>query len=322
MKIRGIEFANAFAASGTLNFFGDGWWYHFWYKLIFPGFRKIFDCTFIAKTTTFDPRPGNMPLKANLQPKKLLPDCIKVYPFKGVVLNAVGLSGSGAMALFATNLWQNRTEPFFISFMAIGKNKEERLKETENFVALLKKELPKFKASVGVQVNMSCPNTGHRTTDLALEAFATLELFSSLNIPIDLKVNTLFDIALLKKIEDNKLCDIITVSNTIPYGTYDEKINWQHLLGCSVSPLAKYGGGGLSGKIIFSLVAKKILEMRISGEIKMPIKGGGGIMTAERVNLMKFVGANAIEFATVSMLRPWRVKKIIKRANKIFSENN
>ncbi|MFA5024455.1 MAG: hypothetical protein WC523_05900 [Patescibacteria group bacterium] len=321
MKLRGIEFRNAFAASGTLNFFGNGWWYHFWYKLLFPGFKKLLTCTFVAKTTTFDPRPGNMPLKPNLQPKKLLPDCIKVYPFKGIALNAVGLSGPGAIALFATNIWQNRTEPFFISFMAVGKTKKDRLEETKKFVVLFQKELPKFQAPVGIQVNMSCPNTGHRTDDLAPETFETLQLFAALGIPVDLKVNTLFDIALLKEIEESGLCDIITVSNTVPYGTYNNDINWRRLLGRSTSPLEKYGGGGLSGKVIFPIVIQRIRRMRREG-IKMPIKGSGGIMSRREVELMWAAGVNAIEFATVSMIRPWQIKKIVDRADKLFSENH
>jgi len=41
-------------------------------------------------------------------------------------------------------------------------------------------------------------------------------------------------------------------------------------------------------------------------------------MHSDDVDKMKEAGANAIEFATVAMLRPWRVKKIIKRANEIF----
>ena len=57
--------------------------------------------------------------------------------------------------------------------------------------------------------------------------------------------------------------------------------------------------------------------MRYAG-IKTSIKGGGGIMSSDDADRMKAAGANAIEFATVAMLRPWRIKKIIKRAEKIF----
>lgn len=52
MKVKNINFGEVFVASGTLNFFGDGWWYDKLYKKIFPGFRDIYDCTLVAKTTT------------------------------------------------------------------------------------------------------------------------------------------------------------------------------------------------------------------------------------------------------------------------------
>lgn len=41
-------------------------------------------------------------------------------------------------------------------------------------------------------------------------------------------------------------------------------------------------------------------------------------MHPDDVDKMKKAGASAIEFATAAMLRPWLVKKIIKRANEIF----
>src|SRR5680860_159424 len=319
MKLKEIEFPNVCAASGSLNFFGDGCWYHKWYKLIFPGFKKLSDCTFIAKTTTLNLRKGNMALKENLQPRKLLPDCIKVYPLKGVILNAVGLSGPGAEILFKKGLWQKINKPFFISFMAVGNTAKERLKEAKKFVDLMRIYLPGFKAPVGIQVNLSCPNTEHLTSELSQESINILKVFSILNIPVDLKINTLFSIKLLKEIEKKKLCDVITISNTIPYGTYKYDINWKKLLNSKKSPLLKYGGGGLSGKEILPIVINRIKKVRESG-ITMPIKGSGGIMSERDVELMKFVaGVNGVEFATAAMIRPWRVKRIILKAEEIFS---
>lgn len=319
MQLKGIHFKNVFAASGTLNFFGNGWWYHFWYKLFCPGFKKIKTCTFVAKTTTLYPRPGNMPLKKNLQPKALMPGCIKLYPFKGIVLNAVGLSGPGAFALFSANYWQKIKDPFFISFMAVETTSAKRLEETKSFIHFCRHYFPRFTAPVGIQVNISCPNTEHELSSLENETISILRKFAVLNVPIDLKVNVFFDIALLKKIEEEKLCDVITVSNTIPFGAGGDKIDWKKLFPKGESPLKKYGGGGLSGEAILPLVLEKIKKMRLSG-IKMPIKGGGGIMHVEDVYKMREAGANAIEFATVSMLRPWRVKKIIKVAENIFNK--
>ena len=323
MKLKGIEFGNVFAASGTLNFFGDGWWYHIFYMIFFFfSFRKIKECTFVSKTTTWAPRAGNMPLKKNLQPKELLPKCIKIYPFKGIVLNAVGLSGPGAEYLFAANIWQQRTEPFFISFMAVGDTEQERLEETKKFISLFQKELPNFHAPVGAQVNRSCPNTGHSTKEFEKETLDHLKLFSVLGIPIDLKINVLFDIELIKEIEANELCDVITMSNTIPYGACPEWIDWDQLLGRPDSPLKEYGGGGLSGRNELAVVLERIRMMRQAG-ITKKIKGSGGIMCANDVIRMHKAGVNCgIEFATASMIRPWLVKEIVETAKNIFKDEN
>jgi len=315
MNIKNVNFSNCFLASGSLNFFGEGYWYDNWFKVFVPGFKVIDRVTFVAKTTTLNYRAGNMPLKNNFQPRELKPKCIKVYPFKGVILNAVGLSGPGAQALLDTNRWQKISKPFFISFMAVGDTPEQRIEETRKFVDLLFDRLKEFKANIGLQVNISCPNTKHSTADLANEALTILSLVAKLKIPIDLKVNILIGKDVVKEIEASKLCDCLTLSNTIPYGT--SGINWENIFGGARSPLNHLGGGGLSGKVILPLVVKKIIDLR-SGGVSLPIKGSGGILSVADVTQMKEAGANAIEIGSVLILRPWQAKAIINYANKIF----
>ncbi|MEI7451959.1 MAG: hypothetical protein WCK37_02000 [Candidatus Falkowbacteria bacterium] len=316
MKIRGIEFTNCFLASGSLNFFGDGWPYDVLYKIFVPGFRRINRTTFVAKTTTLNYRAGNMPLNKNLQPKEFKPKCIKIYPFKGAVLNAVGLSGPGAKALFDDGRWQKIDRPFFISFMAVGNTKEERLQETKDFVALLKYYLPGFKTKIGLQINISCPNTKHHTADLAGEALEVLRIASDLKIPLDLKANALIGTETVREIEASGLCDILTISNTIPWGTPDVGIDWKKFSKTGESPLAEFGGGGLSGSDIFPLVLYKIQNLRFEG-IKMPIKASGGISSPKKVRMIKKAGADFFEIGYVLMIRPLRVWWILRQAEKI-----
>jgi len=109
---KNVNFSNCFLASGSLNFFGEGYWYHNWFRALVPGFNIIDHTTFVAKTTTVDERPGNLPLDKNFQPRELKQKCIKTYPFKGLMLNAVGLSGPGAKVLFKQQRWQKIERPF------------------------------------------------------------------------------------------------------------------------------------------------------------------------------------------------------------------
>ena len=111
MRLREINFGPVLDGSGVEGFFGEGYWFH---KFLRPLGLNFNGCAFVAKTATLKPRKGNMPLKDDgITPKELKPKCVKVKLFKGVALNAVGLSGPGAIALFEDGRWQKRTRPFF-----------------------------------------------------------------------------------------------------------------------------------------------------------------------------------------------------------------
>ena len=317
--LRGINFHPIFNASGSLNFFGEGWRnYHPLCKAIF---REGFDfsgSTFISKTTTLEPREGNMPLRDDLQSKEWFPGCVKVYPFKRLVLNSVGLSGPGAENLLQRGKWQKRTEAFMISFMSIAKTREERIEEAKKFVQLISREMKNFQAPFGIQINISCPNTGHPTQDLLLDAFAILEVFNILSVPLDLKIGVAdaleAGLDFVKEIEDSGLCDCLTCSNTIPWGKLPDLINWQGIFGTKVSPLAHLGGGGLSGWILKPIVINWLKQVRAGG-IKMPIKAGGGILNEKDAFDYVRAGASALEIGSVNLLAPWNVQKIIRLTN-------
>ena len=95
MKIRHMQVEPAWGASGVQGFFEkDKYWYHKLFA-VFCGTWFLFH-TFVAKTTTFAKRAGNMPLeKDGITPLEWVPKCIIVKWWKRAVLNAVGLSGPG-----------------------------------------------------------------------------------------------------------------------------------------------------------------------------------------------------------------------------------
>lgn len=316
MILRGIDFGNVLVGSGTQGFFGEGYPFH---KILNPFGLNFEGSTFVAKTTTLRPRLGNLPLKEDgITPKELFPKCIKVYPRKGIVLNAVGLSGPGAEFLFKDCRWQKIKKPFFISFMAVGESFEMRYLETINFAILFKKFLPYFNAPVGLQVNGSCPNVKIDALKPADEMKKMLEVLSAyVSIPLAPKINVLMSVETAKEIADDPNCDALCVSNTIPWGALPDKINWRELFGTDVSPLAEFGGGGMSGKPLLPIVAEWIADARKIG-ITKPINVGGGILSPDGVNVLESAGASSVSVSSVAILRGWRVGKIIRRANKLF----
>jgi dihydroorotate dehydrogenase (NAD+) catalytic subunit len=312
-----MEFGNVFCASGSRGFFGEGYWFHAYAK---PFGLDYTGSTFISKTTTLAPRKGNMPLGADgISPAERHPKCIIVKPFHGVALNAVGLSGPGAAHLLETKRWQLRLEPFLISFMAVGALREDRLREAEGFVTLLRAHQRDFCAPFGIQLNVSCPNTGHDPSRLVTEAVELLTILSQLNLPLVLKVNVLTSPDSVAEILCKTICDAVTVSNTIPWGALPDRIDWKGMFGSDVSPLVQFGGGGLSGESLLPLVLEWILKAR-ELEIPVPMIACGGILSRDDAAHLLVAGASAIEMGSVSFLRPWRVHGIISAINRGFAE--
>ena len=241
MKIKGIEF-RVNAASGALGWGGEGYWYHKLFGFLFPSFKKIMaKINFVAKTTTWAENKGNLPLDKKYEPKELFPRCIKTYPIQGMTLNAVSLSGPGFQALLSAGKFQNvKRDALGISFMPIGNTIEDMLWETRCFKNKLIEALHdgtyhfyNFQSPIWVQINQSCPNTVRSDGQIITHMKEILGMLQSLrkthNLVLDLKVNFLVSNELIADICKNDLCDIITISNTIKFGSQDCSIRWKRL---------------------------------------------------------------------------------------------
>ncbi|OGD31693.1 hypothetical protein A3C91_03065 [Candidatus Azambacteria bacterium RIFCSPHIGHO2_02_FULL_52_12] len=316
MRLRDVDFGNVLTASGTLNFYGEGYPYQ---KLLKP-----FGCNFtgaglVAKTVTIQKRKGNMSLNqdGSLPLFPLKPACIVVNREKGIALNAVGLSNLGAVAHLESGKWQKLEEPFSLSFMAVGQSKEERLHELRAFVILLGVYLPWFQEPVCLQLNYSCPNTGHEVGELASEVEEGLNIASALDIPLIPKFNVELPVQMALEISRHPACDGICISNTIPWGKLPERIDWVGLFGSMTSPLAHLGGGGLSGAPLLPLVAEWVYAARTTG-ITKPINAGGGILEPKDVDVLLDAGATSVFLGSISFLRPFSVRDTILYAEQSF----
>lgn len=309
MKDRRLEqFGKVWGASGVQGFFGEGWWFHKYLRLIGLFFWRV---TFVAKTTTLRSRAGNMPTeKDGMTPKEKFPKCVYITPkmwMSGIVLNAVGLTGPGTKVLLQKTEWQLRTEPFIISFMSVASTSKERLIELKEFVDLLFRCLAGFRTHIALQLNFSCPNTGHDTSELFDEVAAALEIASKLGIPLIPKFNLLVTPEQAIEISKNPNCAGICVTNTFPFGTILPEAWWIKHFGTAdpkESPLAQFGGGGLSGKPILPYLCEWIKDFRTLGG-DCHINAGGGILGPWGAIRIFIAGADSISLGTIAMLRPW-----------------
>jgi dihydroorotate dehydrogenase (NAD+) catalytic subunit len=246
-----------------------------------------------------------------------MPRCIYIDPVRNFALNAVGLSGPGAEFLFKKNLWQQRREFFFLSFMAVGQTREERMTEFKRFLELLTFFLPGFQTAIGLQINISCPNVGMKmqTLEIVEEVKEMLSLLLPFKIVVVLKTDPLFDPDAATMISRHPGCHAITPSNTIAFDKLsgsDQK--W--LFESGRSPLRRFkGGGGLSGDPLRRYAVDATRKFFMAG-IRKPIIGGGGITDLYHVSEFYMSGAAGVQLGSVRFLRPYRVAKIIGFADR------
>lgn len=297
-------------SSGARGFFGEGYPYSAlppWSWTSFEG------ATFVAKTTTLKAREGNMPRTADgITPREFVPACIKVSVRRKFVLNAVGLSGPGTIALLQAQRWQRRKEPFFISVMAVSGTTHRRLQELKAFTGILNEYLPQFQAPVGLELNVSCPNVGVHHEYLAVEVSRMLDVAAWLEIPLVVNFNLNASVDLVARIAEHPDCDAVSVANSLPWGSYPELVNWEDLFGTTESPLAHLGGGGLSGAPILPVLLQWLANARY--KIKKPLIAGGGITSPDDARQVIRVGSpnvRAVKVGTMVLLRPLRVGKTI-----------
>ena len=305
MKEKNLHVPSVILASGTMGFFGEGYPYH---KLIWPfAWIAKHSAMFVAKTVTVDPIVGNMPLKDDSSPKSLRPDCIFI-DFKrwlrGGMLNAVGLSNFGLRYYLEQGLWQKRTKPWALSIMFVRKTREGRIAEAREFVAIMLEYLDQFGILPILKLNISCPNTCHNVSDLISEQKEILDILATLGLKIIVKVNAVSDVESVQKIAQHNACNGVCVSNTLPWADLQDWIKWKVFPEFKESPLAKYGGGGFSGKDMCPIVIAWIARARQAG-ITKPIIGGGGIFTPLDVWRMKKAGATSISIGSPLLFRPW-----------------
>lgn len=324
MKIRHLNVEPAWGASGVQGFFEtDKYWYHKLFAVTFVMWFLFH--TFVAKTTTLRRRLGNMPLADDgVTPKEWVPRCIVVNWPKRAVLNAVGLSGFGLEHLLSQYAWQARKKDFFISLMSVASSAEERREEIADSVRILLDRVGEFRASFGIQLNVSCPNVGASYKSIVVESDMLLDAIEKVDAArrfvVVVKLAPTVHALEAATVAKHPRCDGLCIGNTVPYGQLAGKIDWVGLFGSAdpkQSPLIKRGfgqSGGYSGKQLLPVVCDLIREIRDFG-VRTHINACGGILGPFSAIKAMNAGADSISIGSGAILAPWGVLPAIVAAH-------
>ncbi len=269
------------AASGALAWDGRGWpweWPLRWTGLLDP---ELF--TIVVKTLTRQPRTGNLRWS---HPWSV------VKNKKAGVVNAIGLTNPGI------DWWIEKIAPRIPEkYKLIASIEANDEKDTVEMVQKLQGT-----PVLGVELNFSCPNTPDREASSAEKITKIARHAARVSsLPILIKLSYTHDyLKLAKDLETDPKIEAVSI-NSIP---------WNLVYPETPSPLARYGGGGVSGKIIQSFTWKMVQE--ISTISRIPVIGPS-VWEYEDVERLKTLGARAISFGSVFVRHPWRPTSYVRR---------
>lgn len=241
----------------------------------------------VTKTITIKPRPGNpMP---------------RVCETASGMLNAIGLQNEGVEDFIEEKL------PYLskIGVPIIVSISGDSIKE---FCGLAKR-LDKEKGVAGIELNISCPNI-KRQGLIAQDKNATYELAK--------KVREKTSKTLITKLSPN-VTDIVEIARAACKAGTDVVSLVNTFLGMAIDvetgkPRLANITGGLSGPAIKPIALRMVWE--VARNIKKPVIGMGGIMTADDAIEFLLAGAKAVQVGTANFIEPGVCEKIIKGVEK------
>ncbi|MFA6446255.1 MAG: hypothetical protein WCW14_03350 [Candidatus Paceibacterota bacterium] len=277
------------AASGALAFDGKGWLWE--WPLRWAGLIKLGELTIVAKTVTFDPRQGNL--------RWWKPwSCVRLMGPDSAV-NKVGLTNRGVYWWYERIGHKVRTEKISLVGSIYG---------TPSELIELTRIMNKCDL-VGLEVNPSCPNTGHGFDPTEATISAVKAVCEISRHPVIVKVSVAQDyLAIAYSLKG--AVEAISF-NSVPWEILSSPGMW------AKSPLWRLekkvggGGGGVSGQLAqkFNWDAMRNIHSLCPD---LPLIGSS-VMSFGDVAKVRRNGASAISFGTLFLRRPWMPARIIKQ---------
>ncbi|MBQ7866191.1 MAG: dihydroorotate dehydrogenase [Clostridia bacterium] len=277
VNLCGIELDNpVIPASGT---FGYGY-----------EFAELYDInclgTFSFKGTTKDPRFGN--------PTPRIAECT------AGMINAVGLQNPGVERVISHELPELKKcfhKPVMANVSGFS---------VEDYAYTCKK-LDKEEQVGWLEVNVSCPNVHGGGMSFGTQPEAAAEVTRAVKAvttkPVIIKLSpNVTDIVSIAKACEEAGADGISLINTMLGMRIDLKRR---------KPVLANVMGGYSGPGIFPVAVRMVYQ--VTGAVKIPVIGMGGISTARDVIEMMMAGAKAVQVGAANLVNPYACKEIIEQ---------
>lgn len=301
IKLNGYEI-EFMLASGSQGFDGQGYWWKFWEKILAGlGLIDLNLFAIVLKSIGVKPHRGNRPLyrvvkfiSENGQVVSPLRALIQPESIAGVV-NAIGLDNPGF------DYWLNKIYPKILKsnlkvvFSAVMTGQE---KETE-FLGMISR-LNELENIVAVEFNPSCLNIDSDLLDNFHKVMALTSSISQISKhPLILKLGYSQDYCNIAK-RTEKFIKAISI-NSVP---------WLMVFPAKISPLARYGGGGVSGKRVQRYTWQMVKDLRAATSCPVIAPSVWNYEDIERVYKL---GVSAISFGSVSLPYTWRPTQFVRQ---------
>lgn len=235
----------------------------------------------ITKGTTPRPREGNAPTRIAETPSGML--------------NAIGLQNPGVdyVAREYAPRWAAWDIPVIVN--VAGDSVED--------YATVAQRLDGVPGIAGLELNISCPNVANGLqfgVEPSLAAEVTVAVRRETALPLIVKLTpNVTDIVAVARAVEAAGADAVSAINTYAGMAIDVRRR---------RPVLQRGSGGLSGPAIKPLALYAVWQL--SAQVRIPVIGIGGIMSAFDALEFLLAGAAAIQLGTVNYLRPQAAREV------------
>ena len=246
----------------------------------------------VPKTVTFHPQVGNPP--------------VRIFETPSGMINAIGIENPGIDGFIAQKLpaLKKIGVPLIISIL--GHNEEQ-------FVGIIEK-LNTQEGIAAVELNLSCPNLKHKVL-VAQDPAATTQLVKKMKslskFPIIAKLSpNVTDIAEIAQAAEEGGADAVSLVNTFTAMAIDIKTRKSRIGNFT---------GGLSGPAIRPIAVYMV--QKVASQVKIPVIGMGGIMTAADALEFLIAGASMVAVGTANFINPRAPIDVLEGIESFMKEN-